>query len=313
MSLNNVDQQYKVLVQKILNTGTGKDDRTGTDTRSIFGHQMRFNLADGFPLITTKKVFFKGIKGELLWFLEGSTSAKHLRDKYGVTIWDEWERADGTLGPVYGKQWISWEKNLYNVNPYTKDINQIQNAIDLLKTDPDSRRIMVSAWNVGELDKMALQPCHVSFQFYTNKVNINDRCDHWCTSIGKSKYYAENLSHKQLDSLKAPSREISMHLYQRSADTALGIPFNIGSYALLLHMFANQLNMIPKELIMSFGDVHIYNDHIDLIQEQIKREPRPLPKIYLNPEVNSIFDYSMEDIKLIKYSAHPAIKMNVSV
>lgn len=323
MGLLNVDYQYNQLIKEILQKGTNKSDRTGTGTRSIFGHQMRFDLSEGFPLITTKKVFFKGIKGELLWFLSGSTSARELREKYGVTIWDEWEDKNGDLGPVYGKQWVDWkgmkERTVIGVTrsrytDYTPfQVNQIQNALDILSNDPDSRRAVVSAWNVGDLENMALQPCHILFQFYTSEMNINERCNHWCASIGKSNHYAEDLSHKQLDALRVPKRKVSIHLYQRSCDVGLGLPFNIGSYALLLHMFANQLNMVPGELIMSFGDIHIYNNHLDILQQQVERQPKPLGRLYLNPDIKSIFDYKMDDIKLIKYNAHSAIKMDVSV
>ena len=304
MSQYNVDYQYNNLVKQILEKGTNKSDRTGTGTRSIFGHQMRFDLLEGFPLITTKKVFFKGIKGELLWFLSGATSAKELREKYGVTIWDEWEDKNGDLGPVYGKQWVDWkgmkERTVIGVTrsrytDYTPfRVNQIQNVIDILSNDPDSRRAIVSAWNVGDLNKMALQPCHVLFQLYTQEMSKKEITDY------------EWIETKR-------NRKISLHLYQRSCDVGLGLPFNIGSYALLLCMFADQLNMVPDQLVMSFGDVHIYNNHLDKLQAQIERDPKPSPYIYLNPDIKSMFDYSPKDIKLIKYNTHPHIKMDVSV
>lgn len=302
----NVDHQYNQLIKTILKRGINKSDRTGTGTRSIFGHQMRFDLSDGFPLITTKKVFFKGIKGELLWFLSGSTSAKELREKYGVTIWDEWQDKDGDLGPVYGKQWVNWkgmkERTVIGVtkSKYTDytpfRVNQIQNVIDILSQNPDSRRAVVSAWNASQLNDMALQPCHILFQLYTREMS------------------EEEIGERDNDYRKSErTRKIDLHLYQRSCDVGLGLPFNIGSYALLLHMFAEQLNMVPGELVMSFGDVHIYNNHMEILESQIQRQPKVSPYIYLNPSVKSIFDYKMEDIKLIKYNSWPLIKMDVSV
>jgi len=312
--MNTADNQYLKLCSDILYQGIEKLDRTGTGTKSLFGKQLRFNLQEGFPLLTTKKVHWKSIVGELLWFLSGSTSAKELREKYGVTIWDEWEDENGELGPVYGKQWVAWEKNLYNVNPYTKDINQIQNAIDLLKTDPDSRRNIVSAWNVSELKDMALMPCHVLFQFYTVELTLQERCGYWCTSIGKSKYYAEDLHHKQLDTLKVPRHKISLQLYQRSADMFLGVPFNIASYSLLLTMIANQVNMIPYEFIHTIGDAHVYLNHTSQILKQQLRSPKTLPTVNLNvPTGTSIFDIKQIDIILENYKPHPSIKGKVSI
>lgn len=263
-------RQYEDFLKHVYENGTDKSDRTGTGTRSYFGGQLRFDLSDSFPLITTKKVHFKSLVYELLWFLKGDTNIKYLKDN-GVRIWDEWADEDGNLGPVYGKQWRSWE----GADGRTHD--QIQKVLDLLKNNPDSRRIMVNAWNVGELDKMALTPCHCLFQFYV--------------ADGK----------------------LSCQLYQRSADLFLGVPFNIASYALLTLMIAQECGLKPGEFVHSFGDAHIYNNHFDQVKEQLSRDPRPYPKIILNPEVTSIFDFDFEDFELIGYDPHPLIKGKVSV
>ena len=263
-------KQYLDLLREIRDNGVTKTDRTGVGTKSIFGHQMRFNLQDGFPLLTTKKVFLKGIIYELLWFLKGDTNIKFLTDN-NVHIWDEWADENGDLGYVYGKQWRSWEATDGRV------IDQISQAVDLIKNHPDSRRILVTAWNPAEIDKMALPPCHCLFQFYV--------------ADGK----------------------LSCQLYQRSADTFLGVPFNIASYALLTMMLAQVCGLEPGEFIHTTGDTHIYLNHLEQVNEQLSREPRPLPKMIINPYVKSIFDFKYEDFKLEGYDPYPAIKAPVAV
>lgn len=263
-------KQYLDLLREIRDNGVTKTDRTGVGTKSIFGHQMRFNLQDGFPLLTTKKVFLKGIIYELLWFLKGDTNIKFLTD-HNVHIWDEWADENGDLGYVYGKQWRSWEATDGRV------IDQISQVVDLIKNHPNSRRILVTAWNPAEIDKMALPPCHCLFQFYV--------------ADGK----------------------LSCQLYQRSADTFLGVPFNIASYALLTMMLAQVCGLEPGEFIHTTGDTHIYLNHLDQVNEQLSREPRPLPKMIINPDVKSIFDFKYEDFKLEGYDPYPAIKAPVAV
>ena len=263
-------KQYLDLLREIRDNGVTKTDRTGVGTKSIFGHQMRFNLQDGFPLLTTKKVFLKGIIYELLWFLKGDTNIKFLTDN-NVHIWDEWADENGDLGYVYGKQWRSWEATDGRV------IDQISQVVDLIKNHPDSRRILVTAWNPAEIDKMALPPCHCLFQFYV--------------ADGK----------------------LSCQLYQRSADTFLGVPFNIASYALLTMMLAQVCGLEPGEFIHTTGDTHIYLNHLEQVNEQLSREPRPLPKMIINPDVKSIFDFKYEDFKLEGYDPYPAIKASVAV
>ena len=263
-------KQYLDLLREIRDNGVTKTDRTGVGTKSIFGHQMRFNLQDGFPLLTTKKVFLKGIIYELMWFLKGDTNIKFLTDN-NVHIWDEWADENGDLGYVYGKQWRSWEATDGRV------IDQISQVVDLIKNHPDSRRILVTAWNPAEIDKMALPPCHCLFQFYV--------------ADGK----------------------LSCQLYQRSADTFLGVPFNIASYALLTMMLAQVCGLEPGEFIHTTGDTHIYLNHLEQVNEQLSREPRPLPKMIINPDVKSIFDFKYEDFKLEGYDPYPAIKAPVAV
>ncbi|MGW5451818.1 thymidylate synthase [Nocardia sp. NPDC003979] len=263
------DTQYEDLLRRVLEHGTPKADRTGTGTRSIFGHQLRYDLAEAFPLITTKRVHLKSIVYELLWFLRGDSNVSWLRE-HGVTIWDEWADADGELGPVYGVQWRSWP------TPDGTHIDQIAQVLHTLRTDPDSRRMIVSAWNVADLDKMALAPCHAFFQFYV--------------ADGK----------------------LSCQLYQRSADLFLGVPFNIASYALLTLMVAQQTELEPGEFIWTGGDVHIYDNHVDQVREQLTREPYPFPSLHLRP-ATSLFDYAYEDIELSGYQHHPAIKAPVAV
>ena len=263
-------RQYLDLLAKIRETGASKGDRTNTGTLSIFGHQMRFDLSEGFPLVTTKKLHVKSIVHELLWFLQGSTNVRYLNE-HGVTIWDDWADAEGELGPIYGRQWRSWPA------PNGRHIDQISNVVDGLKRDPDSRRHIVSAWNVGELDRMALSPCHCLFQFYV-----------------------------------ADGR-LSCQLYQRSADVFLGVPFNIASYALLTQMMAQVTGNRPGEFIHTFGDAHLYLNHLDQADEQLKREPRALPFMVINPDIQSLFDFAYEDFQLIGYDPHPAINAQVAV
>ncbi|MCP2275291.1 thymidylate synthase [Nocardia amikacinitolerans] len=263
------DTQYEDLLRLVLATGTAKADRTGTGTRSVFGHQLRYDLGAGFPLITTKKVHLKSIVYELLWFLRGDSNVGWLRE-HGVTIWDEWADPHGELGPVYGVQWRSWP------TPDGAHIDQIGQVLDTLRTDPDSRRIIVSAWNVAELDKMALAPCHAFFQFYV--------------ADGK----------------------LSCQLYQRSADLFLGVPFNIASYALLTHMVAQQTGLEPGDFIWTGGDCHIYDNHVEQVTEQLRREPYPFPRLRLR-RAASLFDYAYEDVEVVDYQHHPAIKAPVAV
>ena len=263
-------QQYHQLLQHILDNGVQKSDRTGTGTISTFGYQMRFNLRDGFPLVTTKKVHLKSIIYELLWFLKGETNIAYLKEN-GVSIWDEWADETGELGPVYGKQWRSWEGKDGVV------IDQINDVINQIKRNPDSRRLIVNAWNVADLPKMALMPCHTMFQFYV----ANGR--------------------------------LSCQLYQRSADVFLGVPFNIASYALLTMMIAQVCDLEPGEFIHTFGDVHIYNNHLEQVQTQLSRNPFPLPTVKLNPDVKDIFGFKFEDFTLENYQSHPAIKAPVAV
>lgn len=263
-------KQYLDLLQHITENGILKGDRTGTGTRSVFGYQIRFDLSEGFPLLTTKKLHIKSITHELLWFLAGDTNVKYLRDN-DVKIWDEWADKNGDLGPVYGYQWRSW------ATPDGRTIDQIANLVEMIKKSPDSRRLIVTAWNPADVDKMALPPCHCLFQFYV--------------ADGK----------------------LSCQLYQRSADVFLGVPFNIASYALLTMMIAQVCNLEPGEFIHTFGDVHIYNDHVEQVALQLSREPKVLPKMILNPEVKDIFGFKFEDFKLEGYDPHPAIKANVSV
>ncbi|HEX6325620.1 MAG TPA: thymidylate synthase [Jiangellaceae bacterium] len=260
---------YEELLRHVLAHGTPKSDRTGTGTRSVFGHQMRYDLADGFPLVTTKKVHLKSVVYELLWFLRGDSNVRYLQE-HGVRIWDEWADQDGELGPVYGVQWRSWP------TPSGEHIDQISRVVETLRRNPDSRRIIVSAWNVAELEKMALPPCHAFFQFYV------------------------------------ADGALSCQLYQRSADLFLGVPFNIASYSLLTHMVAAQTGYRPGEFIWTGGDCHIYDNHVEQVEEQLSRDPYPFPRLNL-AERDSIFDYRYEDVEVVDYQHHPAIRAPIAV
>ncbi len=271
-------QQYQALLQHILDNGAKKTDRTGTGTLSVFGYQMRFDLREGFPLVTTKKVHLKSVIHELLWFLKGDTNIAYLRDN-NVSIWDEWADENGDLGPVYGKQWRSWQ------TPEGRSIDQLQEVLDTLKRSPDSRRMIVSAWNPADLSEMALQPCHALFQFYVAPAKAGSGFD----------------------------GTLSCQLYQRSADVFLGVPFNIASYALLTLMIARECNFEPGDFIWTGGDTHIYLNHLEQVKLQLSRTPRALPKMKLNPEIKSVFDFRFEDFVLEDYHPYPGIKAPVAV
>ena len=274
-------QQYLDLLTHIIETGNDKSDRTGTGTRSVFGYQMRFDLQQGFPLVTTKKCHLKSIIYELLWFLQGDTNIAYLKD-HGVKIWDEWADANGDLGPVYGKQWRSWE----GANGVVVD--QVKELIHQVKTNPDSRRMIISAWNVAELPAMKLMPCHCLFQFYTSPP----------TPLQKE---------------RGVKGSLSCQLYQRSADVFLGVPFNIASYALLTMMIAQVCDLEPGEFVHSFGDVHLYKNHFEQAQLQLTRTPFTLPQMKINPAVKDIFSFKFDDFELLNYECHPAIKAPVAV
>ena len=262
--------EYLSLIRRILDEGEDKGDRTGTGTLSVFGHQMRFDLAKGFPMVTTKKLHLKSIIYELLWFLKGDTNVKYLQEN-GVRIWNEWADEDGDLGPVYGKQWRKWEAKDGRI------IDQVNNAIEMIKTNPNSRRIIVSAWNVGELEEMALMPCHAFFQFHVANGKLN------------------------------------CQLYQRSADVFLGVPFNIASYALLTHMMAQVCNLQPGVFVHTIGDAHLYNNHLEQAKQQIAREPLELPQLKLNPKITNIDEFEYGDIEVLNYQHHPHIAAPISV
>lgn len=343
-------KQYLALMQDILDNGVVKKDRTGVGTLSVFGRQLRFDLKEGFPLVTTKKVHLKSIIHELLWFLNADTNVKYLQEN-GVKIWNEWANEEGNLGPVYGKQWREWRdckvvechdvgrtqqlmqrgyKYIGNVKEdgttylvYEKAHDQISKVIQQLREDPDSRRIIVSAWNVGDLDDMALNPCHNYFQFYTTEMSLLERLD-WYEVNEPEKFVAaplinhediddEDRLHETLDREGIPRRKLSCFFLMRSNDVFLGLPFNIASYALLTHIVAQHLNMIPDELVYSGVDVHLYSNHLEQAKLQLTREPYPLPKLVIKRKPDSIFDYKYEDFELVGYQAHPHIAAPVAV
>lgn len=342
-------KQYLEMMQNILDEGRVKSDRTGTGTLSVFGRQMRFNLQEGFPLVTTKKCHLRSIIHELLWFLSGDTNIKYLNDN-GVTIWDEWADANGDLGPVYGKQWRAW-KTIVRVADDPKRIgllkakgykevgtltdgqvtrgafleyshDQISTVINQLRNDPDNRRIIVSAWNVGELEHMALAPCHSFFQFYTHELTVDERLN-WMEINNPELFNSalfvndiinnDTLMQAELDSRGVPSRSLSCQLYQRSCDFFLGVPFNIASYALLVHMVAQQVNMVPGDFVWTGGDVHLYSNHLEQAKLQLTREPLPLPKLAIKRKPESIFDYKFEDFEIQNYVSHDPIKAPVAI
>ena len=305
-------KQYLDLLQYVLDHGTERQDRTGTGTVGVFGYQMRFDLGQGFPVLTTKKLHLRSIIYELLWFLRGDTNIKYLKD-HGVSIWDEWADAEGNLGPVYGSQWRSWPDGRGGT------IDQIANVVEQIKTNPYSRRLMVTAWNPAEIEEMALPPCHCLFQFYVEPGSTSGRVAE--SLSGKVATQSNNsatqpLSHPATQSLshsEAPKGRLSCQLYQRSADIFLGVPFNIASYALLTMMMAQVCGLEPGEFVHTFGDAHIYKNHLDQVHLQLTREPRPLPTMHINPERKSIFDFEYEDFRLEGYDPHPHIKGEVSV
>lgn len=343
-------KQYLALMQDILDNGVVKKDRTGVGTLSVFGRQLRFDLKEGFPLVTTKKVHLKSIIHELLWFLNGDTNVKYLQEN-GVKIWNAWSDEEGNLGPVYGKQWREWRdckvvechdvrrtqqlmqrgyKYIGNMKEdgttylvYEKAHDQISKVIRQLREDPDSRRIIVSAWNVSDLDDMALNPCHNYFQFYTTEMTLLERLD-WYEANEPEKFANaplinhediddEERLHETLDREGIPRRKLSCFYMMRSNDVALGKPFNIASYALLTHVVAQQVNMVPDELVYSGVDVHLYLNHLDQIKLQLTREPYPLPKLVIKRKPESIFDYKYEDFEVVGYQSHPHIAMPVAV
>ncbi|MLM10761.1 thymidylate synthase [Salmonella enterica subsp. enterica] len=343
-------KQYLALMQDILDNGVVKKDRTGVGTLSVFGRQLRFDLKEGFPLVTTKKVHLKSIIHELLWFLNGDTNVKYLQEN-GVKIWNAWSDEEGNLGPVYGKQWREWRdckvvechdvrrtqqlmqrgyKYIGNMKEdgttylvYEKAHDQISKVIQQLREDPDSRRIIVSAWNVGDLDDMALNPCHNYFQFYTTEMTLLERLD-WYEVNEPEKFASaplinhediddEERLHETLDREGIPRRKLSCFYMMRSNDYLLGAPFNVASYALLTHMIAQQLNMVPDELVYSGVDVHLYSNHLEQAKLQLTREPYPLPKLVIKRKPGSIFDYKYEDFELIGYQSHDTIKAPIAV
>jgi thymidylate synthase len=336
--MNNLDKQYQELLRDIATlNGTVKTDRTGTGTISVFGRQIRHKMSEGFPLLTTKKMAWKTIVTELLWFLRGDTNIKYLVDN-DCHIWDgdayknyqnkmtewfgnetqltkedfikkiktdnEFAKQWGDLGPIYGKQWREW-----NISNGYEPIDQIQNLIEELKNNPDSRRLMVSAWNVGKLDEMVLPPCHYGFQLYTRELSLNERLKYWTDSLGKSIHYADDFGHSKLDSLKVPKRTISLMWNQRSVDTFLGLPFNIASYGLLLMLIADEVGMIADELIGNLGDTHLYLNHIEQAKQQIGRIPYKLPTVHIRDGIES---FMPGDIILENYQSHPPIKAPLS-
>ncbi|AFQ96695.1 thymidylate synthase [Erwinia phage phiEaH2] len=341
-------KQYLDLLRDVRDNGHEKADRTGTGTLSLFGAQMRFDLQKGFPLVTTKKVHLRSIIHELLWFLMGDTNIQYLKDN-NVSIWDEWADEDGNLGPVYGKQWREWpdiravpyeEFNRLTAAGYEdldagtwsmdencsiyfvrKNIDQISKVMEQLKNDPDNRRIIVSAWNVADLDEMALAPCHAFFQFYTRKMTPAERMSWLSENKPKDRAMINRVAYASQDDREealtecfgVPTRVLSCQLYQRSADMFLGVPFNIASYALLIHMFAQQANMAVGDFVWTGGDVHLYSNHLEQADLQLTREPHPLPQLRIKRRPDSIFDYKFEDFEVVGYESHDAIKAPVAI
>lgn len=340
---NNLDTQYINLLKDVLANGTKKADRTGVGTISKFGHTMRFNMAEGFPLLTTKKIFTKAMFHELLWFIQGGDNIKYLVDN-DVRIWNEWphkkynetnpqkqmdmaefvknikenrEFAEtwGDLGPVYGKQWVDWKST------DGTSVNQLDQLIDALRNNPDSRRIMVSAWNPGDLPKQLLPPCHYAWQVWSRELSAPEREDHYAKINGLTEEERREMNpnatdddvHVIMDEMGIPKRALSLMFQMRSVDLGLGWPFDVGSYAALLHMIAQCVNMIPEELIINSGDTHIYTNQVAALKSQLDREPYKLPTLWLNPEITNIFDFKFEDIEVIDYQCHPAIKMDVAI
>jgi len=304
--MNKLDTQYKELLDTILQHGVSKDDRTGTGTKSIFGYTIRHNMKDGFPILTTKRVAFNTMVTELRWFLQGRTDVEYLREN-NCKIWDgdynKSGRTDGTLGPIYGKQWRDWG-----------GIDQMETLIETLKTNPDSRRLMVNAWNVSELSDMVLPPCHYGFQCYTTEMSFKERIEYWTSSIGKSLSYGKRFDDdSELDELNIPKRKLSLMWSQRSVDTFLGLPFNIASYGLLLSLLSKEVNMMPDQLVGSLGDVHIYNNHMEQVKEQLRRESYDLPTLDLDC-MGCEFDIldGKFGSQLTGYKHHPSIKGKLS-
>ncbi len=322
--MNNTDNQYIELLQDILTNGIDKKDRTGVGTRSVFGRELRFNLQEGFPILTTKKIHWKSVVYELLWMLAGDTNIKYLNDNK-VTIWDEWADKNGSIGPGYGKQWRNWTNKTIIKHEYggstaykefSFDVDQFKVLINNLQNNPDSRRLLISAWAVHQLEFMKLPPCHYAMEFYTQEMTIKERfnCVQTNHELREDNKVQLNL---MFDDLSVPKRKLSCKVIQRSADCFLGVPFNIAQYALLTHIVANMVNMVPHELIWSGGDVHIYNNHFEQVGEQVSREPFDLPtlKIHKNITLDMIDEKSLtlEDFELINYKYHPSIKAEVAV
>lgn len=296
-------KQYLDLLQHIVDRGWEREDRTGTGTIGVFGYQMRFNLQEGFPLLTTKKLHLRSIIHELLWFLKGETNIQYLKDNY-VTIWDEWADENGNLGPVYGKQWRNFG-----------GVDQITELIEGLKNNPNSRRHIVSAWNPPEIPLMALPPCHLLFQFNTRKMTLHEREKLFHKNMEENLFpnHSNEEVEKMLDEFGFPRYKLDVQLYQRSCDTFLGVPFNIAGYSLFLMMVAQVVNMIPGEFVWTGGDVHLYKNHLDQVKEQLTRIPKTLPSMLINPEVKSIFDFEIDDFYIADYTPYPRIKASISV
>jgi thymidylate synthase len=323
-------RQYLDLLEDIRANGVFKGDRTGTGTTSVFGRQLRFDLQDGFPIVTTKSVHFKSVVHELLWFVSGNTNVKYLQDN-GVRIWNEWADDDGKLGPVYGFQWRHWPsfqwshegyagENGHDASLYVRDeVDQLQNVIERIKTNPECRRLIVSAWNPADLPEMALAPCHCFFQFNCRPMTIEERmkatAGSFSISSNSSATQEENVAsaHEQLDRLGSPKYYLDCQMYQRSVDSFLGLPFNIASYSLLTHMIAQVTNTVAGEFIWTGGDTHIYSNHHEQVKTQLQRVPFNLPKLVLNPEIKNIDDFKFEDIKLEGYVCHEKIKAPIAI